>query len=37
MVIDRMVGMNRIPPGDDEETSQMFVDPSKTPDWTSPE
>lgn len=35
MVIDRMVGVERIPPGDDEEMTQMFVDPVETPDWTS--
>ena len=35
MVIDKMVGMDRIPPGDDEEMTRMFVDPTQTPDWTS--
>jgi choline monooxygenase len=37
IVIDKMVGVDRIPPGDEEEMSQMFVDRAKTPDWTSPE
>ena len=37
MIIDRMVGIERIPPGDNEETSQMFVDPVEIPDWTSQE
>lgn len=37
MVIDKMVGMERIPPGDEEEMTQMFVDPVDTPDWTSSE
>jgi choline monooxygenase len=35
MVIDKMVGVERTPPGDEEEMSQMFVDPVETPDWTS--
>ena len=35
MVIDKMVGLDRTPPGDEEEMSQMFVDPVETPDWTS--
>jgi hypothetical protein len=37
MVIDKMVGIDRTPPGDEEEMSQMFIDPVETPDWTSPE
>ena len=37
MVIDKMVGLERTPPGDEEEKSQMFIDPIETPDWTSPE
>ena len=37
MVIDKMVGLERTPPGDEEEKSRMFVDPVETPDWTSPE
>jgi hypothetical protein len=37
MVVDKMVGVDRVPPGDEEEMSQMFVNPSETPDWTSPE
>jgi choline monooxygenase len=37
MVIDKMVGVDRIPPGDEEEMSQMFVNPAETPDWTSQE
>ncbi|MGF1471447.1 MAG: aromatic ring-hydroxylating dioxygenase subunit alpha [Rubrobacteraceae bacterium] len=37
MVIDKMVGVERIPPGDGEKMSQMFVEPAETPDWTSPE
>ena len=37
MIIDRMVGLDRIPPGDEEEMSQMFVDPVQTPDWTGTE
>lgn len=36
MVIDRMVGIDRVPPGDEEEMSRMFVDPAETSDRTSP-
>ncbi|HEX2728676.1 MAG TPA: hypothetical protein VHM16_02910, partial [Rubrobacteraceae bacterium] len=37
MVIDKMVGITRVPPGDGQEMTQMFVDPVETPDWTSQE
>ena len=36
MVVDKMVGLERTPPGDEEEKSRMFVDPVETQDWTSP-
>jgi len=36
MVIDKMVGVERIPPGDEQTATPMFVDPPKTRDWTRP-
>ncbi len=35
MVVDKMVGIDRVPPGDEVEMSQMFVDPAEASDRTN--